>query len=503
MGLATYLLGIPSELRSRTFIAPGTNDERQQRHGLYIQDQWRVTPRFTLNYGIRYALFSPTYSPLSPGGAQYDFDLAVQKIANVGDVSSTSNVRWDKNNWGPRLGFAYRLTDKFVLRGGYGRTFSTGVGGENIGVFGFVWPVAANIDNLGADDAFQGLPPFSVGPPPIDIDVEIDPSGLMRQPSNQLVYGVREDNPIPEIHSWNLTLQHEFAPNWTWEVSHVGNRGINLWTNVDRNGAPPGPGSFRLRQPYNVQYGIRAAVTDRSNEARSSYYSFQGSLRKRFSNGFSFGHAFTWGKGLDTSWIFPVDNFCRECSKSVSDFDAAVVYRFWHIFELPFGAGKQIGGNVTGFLDHIIGGWQWSGILSARSGFPFTPELQNQSNYNARWSRETRLLPDRIGDGKLDNPTEQRWFDTSAYVFPADYTQGNTARNSLRGPSMFGYDVDFSKSFHLREDTRLKFRVSIFNAFNVSNLAMPNDFVDNAGAGEITNIAMPMRQLEFGVAIIF
>jgi hypothetical protein len=447
-------------------------------------------------------VYSPIWTPYEAGGTQYDLIRERVKLANVGPISRSADIQWDMNNFAPRLGIAYRFREKMVFRAGYGRTYTIGQWGESIGAFSNQWP-SAPFKNLAADAPYVGLSNISAGPPPIEPPPPFDPSGLMLQPPDELMIGMREDNPVNYIDSWNATFQHEFAPNWSYELAHVANNSVHNWQNLDMNGAPPGPGALCARQPYCAKYGIRAPVLDRSHNSKSNYYSFQAKVEKRFSNGWALGQAFTWGKAIDRSWGYVQNNWCRECSKSVADYDVAAVYRFWHIVELPFGPGKRFLTDAKGFAKQIVSGWQLTGIYSWRSGYAFTPVVGNQSRFDAYWFAAPVWRPDRLGVGKLDSPDQNRWFDVSAFRIPADYTFGTSGRNILRAPGEFVPDIDASKSFPLTETMVLKFRASMLNGLNIANLGSPVTAIDNPLAGGIFNVSTLMRRVEFGLHLYF
>lgn len=507
IGLATFMLGRPGALdwRRQSF---GDRMERQDRDGFYWQDQWRITRKLTMNYGLRYELYSPPWSPYRAGGTQYNLDLNVAKmmIANVGPVSKSANIKWDKNNFSPRLGFAYRFRDKMVARLGYGRTYTIGIWGESLGAFSNQWPTAT-FQNIAADNPYVGMPDLSLGPPPLAGQPELDPSGMMRQPNGEWVCGYREDNPINYIDAWNVSFQHEFAPNWSYEVAHVGNNSVHNWQNIDLNGAPPGPGPLSSRQPYAIRYGITSPIMERSANSKANYYSFQAKVEKRYDNGWSFGQAFTWGKAIDRSWGYVQQNWCRECSKSVADFDVSTVSRTWWVAELPFGPGRRFFTDAKGFTRHMVQGWQITGIASWRSGYAFTPVVGNTSRLNSYWYANPVWRPNRTSNGKLEDRSQNGWFDVSAFTIPADYTFGTGGRNILRGPGEFVPDIDLSKSFRfaspLGESTQLKFRASMYNAFNIANLGSPNASIDSPTAGQIFSISTAMRRMEFGLHLYF
>ena len=503
IALATFLLGTTSELQWRR-ESFGGRMERQNRGGAFWQDQWRITPKLTMNYGVRYELYSPIWTPYVGGGTQYnmDFNIAKVKIANVGPISDSANIRWAKKNFAPRLGLAYRLNNKMVWRLGYGRTYTIGIWGESIGAFSNQWPTAPYLQAT-ANNPYLGMSAMSAGPPPLAHPPTFDPSGLMRQPIDQMMIGMREDQPMNYIDGWNATFQHEFAPNWTYEVAHVGNNSVHNWQNFDLNGAPPGPGALCPREPYCAAYGVTAPVLDRGANSKSNYYSFQAKLERKFAQGWSVGQVFTWGKAIDRSWGYVQNNWNREQNKGVTDYDVSAILGTWFIGELPFGPGKKLLNGTTGVARHLVQGWQIAGVVSWRSGYALTPVVSNQSQFNAYWFSAPVWRPNRIGSGYLTNRSDKMWYDVSAFGIPAPYTFGTGGRNIIRGPGQFVPDLDISKSFKIRETMRLKFRTSMYNAFNFKNLGNPTMAIDNPLAGQITGIATLMRRVEFALHLTF
>jgi hypothetical protein len=503
ISLASFMLGAPGSLdwRRQSF---GGRMERQDRDGWYWQDQFRISSRLTLNFGLRYELYSPIWTPYAGGGTQYDmnFSVAKVKVANVGPISNSSDIRWDKNNLAPRFGIAYRLNSKMVGRLGYGRSYTIGQWGESLGAYSNQWP-SSTYKAAAADNPYIGMNNISVGPPALTGQPTFDPSGRMRQPIDETMFGFREDQPMNYIDAWNATFQHEFAPNWTYEVAHVGMNSVHNWQNFDLNGAPPGPGPLCARQPYCVAYGITAPVNDRSANSKSNYFSFQAKLEKRFAQGWSFGQVFTYGKSIDRSWNYVQQNWCRECSKSLSDFDVATVSRTWFIGELPFGPGKKLLSSSRGVVRHIVEGWQIAGLISWRSGYALTPVVSNQSRFNAYWFTPPVWRPNRLGSGYLTSRSQKGWYNVADFATPADYTFGTSGRNIIRGPGETIADLDFSKSFRIKESIRLKLRSSMYNGLNIANLGNPQMAIDNPLAGQITGISNHMRRVEFGAQLFF
>ena len=501
ISLATFLLGTPNSLNGRNSITIPRR-ARQNVDGYYAQDQWRITPKVTLIYGVRYEYLSPIWSPVKGGGSQFNLATGFVDIANIGTVDRYANVKKDLNNFGPRLGLAYRFAPKMVFRAGFGRMFTHSGWDQGVGGYTGLWPTNAGIAQT-ADNPWYGLSAITNGPPAMPAAPIFDPSGHMRPPNGVSLGGEPKNNPTTSVDSWNAAIQHEFRSNWSYEIAYVGNVAKHLAWSRDANAATPGPGPVTSRQPYNILYGLTSSVSDRSREDSSSYNSLQLKVEKRFANDWTFGSAFTWGKNLIQSGYWAMQNpFCRDCNKSRTGYDVAQVWRLWGSYELPFGPRKAFMSNAKGVTRQLVEGWSIGSMTSLRSGWPINVTVDNTSHLNARGVGSWRA--DRVGPGKADHPTVQQWLKLSDFTMPADYTFGNSGGYILDGPGTIVSDIELSKSWYLREATKLKFRVSGFNALNIHGLGNPwSASIDNPTFGQITSSSGTMRRVEFGLNLSF
>ncbi|MBC7927579.1 MAG: hypothetical protein H7039_18185, partial [Bryobacteraceae bacterium] len=252
---------------------------------------------------------------------------------------------------------------------------------------------------------------------------------------------------------------------------------------------------------YNVSDGL------------SSYHSLQATLERRFAGGLGFLSAYTWAHSIDNvanqfgggdNGPFPQDRRFRSLDRGDSSFD--IRHRFVHStnYALPIGKGRKFDlGSV--WANTVLGGWDMNAIITAQTGLAFTPVLANGVS-NAGASR-----PDRYKSGEIDNPTPQRWYDTSlgtaasgaAWGTPAQFTYGNSARNILRGPGRFNIDYSLFKDFSPRENWKLQFRAESFNLANTPQFDLPNSSVGSPAAGTITSIVGNPRQLQLGLRLSF
>jgi hypothetical protein len=290
----------------------------------------------------------------------------------------------------------------------------------------------------------------------------------------------------------------------------VGNRGLKLWGAYEGNQPVPGPGAINPRRPL-AQY-TRAPVTRMEPWVFSSYQGVSTRLEKRFSKGFNFLMAYTFGRSLDTQSNVDLCDGCgassgagsvqdtrnRRANYGLSDHHIANRFVVSGLYELPFGKGRSYA--ASGLASHIFGGWALSGVLSMSDGLPFTLSLpfDNANVGTTNW-------PNRIRDGRLDNWTIERYFDTDAFVFPPEFTFGNAGRNILVGPGTNNLDFSLQRNFPIpiNEGSRLEFRAEAFNAFNRPHFSNPGAGVGTPGFGQIGSTARTMRQLQFALRLLF
>jgi hypothetical protein len=295
-----------------------------------------------------------------------------------------------------------------------------------------------------------------------------------------------------------------------WEIGYVGNHGVKLYGAYEGNQPEPGPGSVNTRRP--LQSITMASILRVEPWVNSTYHGLSTKLERRFADGLSFLGVYTFGRALDMQTTIDICDGCtnssgnsavvntrnRRLNYGLSDSHMKQRFVLSGLWELPFGKGKKA--LTQGSAAVIAGGWALTGITTLSSGIPFTLGLNfdNANTGNVNW-------PNRIASGKLDNPTVGRWFDTSAFVFPAQYVQGNAGRNILTGPGTVSTDMSLQRSFRLplRDSMHLEFRAEGFNIFNTPQLGQPNVTVGAPSFGVIGSTARPSRQLQMGLKLLF
>lgn len=499
LGMATFLLGMPSAFDRA--ILRGYTSELMWRNALYVQDVWRITPKLTLNYGLRYDYIGPDTARLPGGLVNFDLNSGELLLAGLGDVSQTANVKSDKNNFAPRVGLAYKLTSKTVIRAGFGRSFFISNYGGGFYFLTSQYPIATQ-QTISQTSIRTAVFPIEDGPPPGNPPA-FPESGHLKAPPGQLLKSRPYDNKTEYVDSWNFTIEHQLASDLRLSVAYVGNVGRQLWRTLNVNAAQPGIGPLLDRRPYYAPFGLNTTIQNGCNCENSSYHALESSIEKRFSHGYLINSSFTWSKALDARDA-PNPAF-RQSGRGLSQYDRAVNWVLSHMWELPYGPGQKWGSSATGVRKIALAGWKFSGVTTVQSGFPFTPVLSNNSTLNADFGQR----PDITGDYHVDNPDRAQWFNPGAFTAPMCCRLGNAGTNIIRGPSLVTLDWAFGKDFIFTETKRLEFRWESFNFLNHANLALPVNTVDAPTAGRILGLAgsqsfggagtVPMRRMQFGL----
>jgi hypothetical protein len=508
--LASFLLGLPTA----SFF--GFADPLQTFGDVYVGyfgDTWRVTPRLTVNVGLQYVFATPPvehhdkislfdYPTALTRPQSDDFGFAYiwagtnPLTGEASNASRPSIVEPDKNNWAPRVGMAYRLNQATVIRGGFGvfHDYNTNLVQNSVRIAFNNWPYA-----LGQQVSGQNL--LVVGPiqPPISLDDPfVTATPTPPTPRNTLSRFNRD----PYMLRGNVGVERTLPGSINLAANYVGAAGRNLVLSIVENIAEASVLPANPRRPLPRSGSFVYAP----NEGRSSYHALQLTVERRFARGLSFRNAYTWSKSSDhVSDPNNVDDieyaYDRDASWARADFDVRHQNVFSWVYQLPFGHGQSFGSSWNGFLNQALGGWQVSGVVSIRSGPPFTI-FAGQDNANTGTFvpnvMRAQVVSEPVPNG-FDQSNE-RWFDISAFQVPAFGTLGNSGRNALTGPGSKSVDLALAKRFRLVGATQLEFRAEAFNALNHTNFGTPASTVGGGNFGRILGAATA-RQIQFGVKL--
>jgi hypothetical protein len=487
---------------------------RQRMHFFYLQDDFKVTQKFTINAGIRYELATPQWEDRNRIS---NFDPAAKKLitATDGSIYDRALVNQDRNNFAPRLGIAYTITPKTVIRSGFGASYIhfNRLGGENLLSYNLPHIFNPSINQRpqqGACAANQApntcFRPTQDGYPPNLLNVNLVSSATSR--TNHIPADTRTAYTM----SWHFTIQREIASNFVIDVAYVGNRSNKLVILSDLNEARfnnPGEGlTVDQRRPIEGFTQIQIAAP----YGWANYNALQVKLERRFAAGFYLLNSFTWSKAMDnTSGHLEAQNGDDsrlplsqiKNAKAVGGYDQRLNNTLTLVYELPFGRGRAIGNGWSKTVDAVLGGWRVSNIMGIWSGSPvnltYAPVTRQQVGTVGAYR------PNVSGDPKTPNG---EWFNylnpSTVSIIPQEISNpfGNAGRNLVTGPGLFNVDAGVHKAFLVKEGMAIEFRGEFFNLTNKTNFTNPQPSRSSNAFGTITSTYNP-RQVQMALKFVF
>ena len=501
--------------------------EHSTDYEVYAQDRWRITPKLTMTAGLLYG-YNPASFEIYGNSSNVLFDSATRKVEIVvpekqsdaifnamknilfpflpvrrAPELSLSGVRNSYLNFGPRLGFAWQLDRKTVVRTGYGIFY-------------------------GFPDVVNAVP--SLNPPTrvwLNLTANnINPTLIMDRPlvpanpfSGPLVYPVmtaRDPNARPDLtQMYNVSVQRELASHLLLEVGYMGNRSSRILINAPANDAVPAlPNDTSSPQSRRRVTSLLGAFNYMSPQGYANYNAMTISLEKRFSQGLSALASYTWSRalgvapaiteGINGVAIQNVADLAREYGPL--EFDIVRRFVASYVYELPFGKGKHFLHGGSRALDLIVGGWQFNGITTFQAGFPLTPTLSYSLGKTDAASR-----PNVIGDPTATPRQPHNWITAAAFAIPtnAEIAAGNFFGNEgvgvVRSPGLVNFDFSLFKNIDVREGMKVQFRTEIFNATNTPYFGSPGSVgltLGTATFGRVTSAADP-RVIQLGLKLLF
>src|ERR1035437_2345721 len=489
-GYADFMLGLPIS-SSKSLLGSGIPYLSYTEYGSFVQDNWRVSSKLTVNLGLRWVLFTPV-SERHDRLSDFYLNSGTFALAGQSGVSGTI-LGTQKHDFSPRLGLAYRVTEKTVVRAAYGLFYfnEQGVGGSSRLFINY--PFAPKVA-VSCSATVPCLHP-STGIPAVFS-------------SNNLPTAVYQPTPnlTPNVTQYNFTVERQIIKSMVARATYVGARGDHLNINLDENVAVPGAGAVPALRPY-PGFGQVSAWEPRGP---SEYNALQLSLEKRMSHGVSFLGAYTWGRSLDEgaggnsstgeSRINIQNPQNLRADYGLSNFDIRQRFTLSTVFQVPVGHGRQFLANSNRVVDGVLGGWQLSSILTLQAGMPFSVSMATATDNTGTFQR-----PNRVCNGNLPSGQQsiKDWYNLTCFVAPPVYTFGNTGRNVLIGPGLETWDLGTDKDFRITEKVGLQFRAEFFNALNHANFGLPNASIGSSPAGTITTVITNARQVQFGRRLHF
>jgi len=507
--LSDFMLGLRSQYALSNILVANL---RQQMHFGYVQDDWRISDRLTLNLGLRYEYATPQWerdNVLS----NFDPTSRTMVVARDGSVEDRSTIRPDRNNIGPRLGFAYTLTPKTVTRGGYGVSYIHfhRAGGAN--VLPINGPQVINAIENQTDATAATFRPTQAGYP-ADFT---DPSRF--NPLRANITYMPRDYEASRVQSWYISVQRELWRHTLIDVAYVGNRSDGLLLFANFNQARPNAAgetlSLQARRPIQ-EYGD---ITYAWNGGLSRYHSAQVRFETRL-RGLMLLNSLTLSRAEDNgagSLENPNGNFPapQDFANMGAEYALSGYHQPWNnttslVWDLPIGRDRRWLSNTSAWLDAVLGGWQLAGISTVTAGEPvtfiYTPTAQVQVSGIAQDFRgANNYRPNIVGDPYGDRSSITNYFNRDAVQIPTGNSPfGNAERNAVRGPDFWQVDLVLSKNIRVPVGSRttVQLRAEAFNLLNRTNFRVP---VGNRSAnnfGTITSTFDP-RQLQLGVKLTF
>jgi hypothetical protein len=512
--LADFMFGLPSTIQLGNNLVTNV---RQHVHSLYVQDDYRLTNSLTLNLGLRWEFATPLWER-DKLWANFDPSTNTLVQASGGSLYNRALVNPDYNDFGPRIGLAYTIHPKTVVRGGYGISYSffnrPGSGQEGInGPKAIYGTITQSIPAGGPVSAsfLTTLNSFTTG---------LTAPGNFNPITNNIDY-ITADTRWPYIQNWLVSVERELAKNTVLEVAYNGNHSVRLPIIGDYNQAAPNlPGQtlgVQARRPIQA-FG---PITWIDPAGSNNYNGLSARLEHRFTQGLYFLNSFTWAKALGDSEqaleSFPgysvanpqnIYNLAGE--KGPTSFDVKLANVSSVVYELPFGRGRKFGANWKPVFDVLLAGWELNSINTAHTGNAinvyYSPSAANDvTGLTQDWRGEAFLRPNVSGSAASQSRSDMINHYFAGYTFttpPASAPFGNLSRNAFRAPGLEQWDLAVDKRFRITETAGVQFRSEFFNILNHTNFGVPGNITTSSAFGTIRS-TYSARQVQFGLKVLF
>jgi hypothetical protein len=558
VGFGTFLIGDTTTFwRTQTQNVKAAT--RQNRFFTYAQDQWRITPKLTANYGLRWELYTPESVTQKAGGGLLNLTTGIVGIAGVGSNSLAINVKNNFANFAPRLGVAYQLTPRSVFRAGYGISYGQGWAGDTFGgVLTSSFPiqvqqtVSPEFNTAAVFNLSQGPPGYTFPAIPADGNYVLQDGISQTARPTQMR--------LPTVAGWNVMYQQELSSTMSLQIGYVGSQSYhNMFESSpsydanqqtlagfgQTNPITGKPYTINDRRPFyngiaqsqlGVKYGVPHLWTQRidymANQATGSYNALQVVFNKRYASGLQFLTHYTWSHAIGhEAYEFLID---PKIGRGNGYYNRRNAFVFAGNYDLPFGRDKQLASNVPGWVNQIIGGFLVNGTVTADGGLPFTPNYTSCSKdqdlgicylnktggsfqiHKGSYNAQGRYVPYFKPSPYVLQSPGQANNAFGGFARPATGTYGNIGRDALWGPGLVNVDASVTKSFSLRENLKMQLTAQAFNVFNHVNLNQPDSCVDcqdtngvgvqNAGTIQGTVSSQDgtsMRRLQFAARFQF
>ncbi|WP_213807159.1 TonB-dependent receptor [Granulicella sp. dw_53] len=455
--IADFLLGLPYNAEGAVGATVGAF--RQYNFTPYVQGDWRVSDKLTLNLGLRYDYYE---SPADVHNNSHVYDVAT-------NTTHTGTFHQNYLNVAPRLGFAYAVLPDTTVRGGYGVYYALPLYNN----YQFLLSNAPNyfLQNNTYTNT-QLVPTYAT--------FVSNPSG-----STQAPFTTALNMPTPYVQQWNLAAQHAFSSKLMGEVTYLGSKSTHLQIRHNPNQTalsdPANPTPIAARRPYSWV----GEVLEAADLGSGGYNGLELSMQGHYASGASFNASYVYSKALDiltTEELYPEAGLDLARDWGLADFNQKHVAKVSGVYPLPFGRGRRWL-NANRFMEETVGGWNVSGFLVMNGGMPFYVSATDNSNTGSYHA----MRANQICDPTLKNPSVKMFFNTACFVQPGTYQLGNERRNNLIGPHNTDTNLSVMKNFPAFREQFLQFRVDFFHAFNHPLWSQPNASTTATNNGQVTS----------------
>lgn len=503
---ASFLLDVP-DVHGRD-IDVQFPTRRELIWAFYAQDKWQVSPKLTLDLGMRWEIEMASVPRGNGNYSNYIIQNNTLELNGIGSNPFNNGMENDIWGLGPRLGIAYRFDDKTVIRTGYGISYiNRRMGQQN-------FPVKQN-NSFPSDNSFVSARTMAEGFPAF-VEFEIPDNGIidLNDPANALFAAqrftaVRPEQVRPYVQSWNFAIQRALSGGFVLDVAYVGNRGVHNLSGWNYN-AGRVIGAGNAGRPLAGPFG-RTQDTNLRLATNTYYHSLQVKFDRRYSNGFGLTTAYTWSKAInfsDDTGGLSIDGLTEEfmsSNKGRQGTDRTHIFTQSYSYEIPLGKGKKYLQSGPGAW--ILGDWQVQGILSLMTGEPFTITAPG-STLNAPGNQQRANV---LGTPTMFNEVagpggDALWFSTNSFETPAQDTFGDAGREILDGPGLVNLDFSIFKNFpaaFINEEADFTLRVEAWNFFNTPHFRNPNGSTSSGNFGKVTRAQNDSRQFQLGLTLRF
>jgi Carboxypeptidase regulatory-like domain/TonB dependent receptor len=487
---ASFLLGLPDQA-SRTLQVPEVYTIRSMLYSAYVRDRWNVTPRLTVDYGVRWEMF-PYPHRSDRGLERYDPDTNKVLICGMGSVPGNCGVNISKKRISPRVGIAWRPTDTLVVRAGYGITNDPFEAMELLrNNYPIMVPFGIQTPNsftpaIKLADGLPSIPQPSLGNGIIDLPLDVGYSGMPK------------DLHRGYIQSWNLTLQKQLGWGFTGQAGYVATRSVRQLAYVDINAAQI-PFTNQNTQPLFQKWGRTAGTTFIQPVGTGMYDSLQASLQRRFNRGLMLNVNYTWSKAINyvdnSSYTPSIQSIpYMRMNRAVTGFDRTHNLQITNIWDIPLGRGQRWLGSTPG-LTAAVSGWQLNNVVSMMTGPPFSV----YGDCGSAWPGNGPTMIDQVSPARKlgntggyngDSNVGAYWYDPTSFADVFDPSKsgtclarlGNLGFNNLRAPGAINWDFGVFRDFAITERIHVQFRMEAFNFSNTPHFAAPDNFIGDANS---------------------